>query len=76
MHRNKNGWITQGIKTSCECKRRLYIYSRHKAFYVKYCKILNNIIQQAKRQYCNRLIAKYDDKIKTTWNIIESSLGS
>jgi hypothetical protein len=54
IHRNKNGWITQGIKISCECKRRLYIYSRGsddaviKAFYIKYCKILNKVIQEAK----------------------------
>jgi hypothetical protein len=26
IHRNKNGWITQAIKISCEYKRRLYIY--------------------------------------------------
>jgi hypothetical protein len=25
IHRNKNGWITQGIKISCECKRRIYV---------------------------------------------------
>jgi len=27
IHRNKNGWITQGIKISCECKRRLYTHT-------------------------------------------------
>jgi hypothetical protein len=55
-HRNKNGWITQGIKISCEHKRRLYTYidSRDcnyaviKAFCVKYCKILNKVTQEAK----------------------------
>jgi hypothetical protein len=26
IHRNKNGWIIQGIKTFCEFERRLYIY--------------------------------------------------
>jgi hypothetical protein len=25
IHRNKNSWNLQGIKISCECKRRLYI---------------------------------------------------
>jgi hypothetical protein len=55
----------------------MYIYSRDsndaviKAFCLKYCKILDKVIQQAKRENCNRLIAKSDDKIKTTWNIIE-----
>jgi hypothetical protein len=48
IHKNKNGWITQGIKISCECKRRLYIYSRDsndaviEVFYIKYWKILNS----------------------------------
>jgi hypothetical protein len=27
IHRNKNGGITQGIKLSCERKRRLYMYN-------------------------------------------------
>jgi hypothetical protein len=54
-----------------------YIYSRDsndpiiKAFYMKYCKILNKVIQEAKKQHNNRLIAKSDNKIKTTWNIIK-----
>jgi hypothetical protein len=48
----KNDWITQGIKISYKCKRRLYIYSRNsnaRAFYIKYCKILNNVIKEAKK---------------------------
>jgi hypothetical protein len=48
INRNKNGWATQGIKISCEHKRRLHTctHSRDsndaviKAFYIKYCKIL------------------------------------
>jgi hypothetical protein len=36
---------------------------------MKYCKILDKVIQQAKRQHYNGLIAKSDDKIKATWNI-------
>jgi hypothetical protein len=54
IHRNKNGWIVQGIKISCECKRRLYIYSRDsndaimKAFYIKYCKGLDKVTREAK----------------------------
>jgi hypothetical protein len=27
IHRNKNGWITQGIKISFECERRLYTHT-------------------------------------------------
>jgi hypothetical protein len=70
IHRNKNVWITQGIKISCERKRRLYVYSRNsneaviKSFYIKYCEIFHQVIQEAKRQHYNRLIAKSDIKIK------------
>jgi hypothetical protein len=40
-----------------------------RAVYIKYCKILNNVIKEAKKQNYCRLIAKSDKKIKTTWNI-------
>jgi hypothetical protein len=40
-----------------------------------YCKILNRIIKEAKRQpYC-RLIAKSDNQIKTIWNILKYETG-
>jgi hypothetical protein len=32
-------------------------------------------VQEAKRQHYNRLIAKSDNKIKTTWNIIKQETG-
>jgi hypothetical protein len=52
-NRNKNGWITQGIKLSCECKRKLHTHAHTagdsndaiiKTFYIKYCKILIKVI--------------------------------
>jgi hypothetical protein len=36
-----------------------------KAFLVKYCKILNKVIKEAKKQHYSRLTAKSDNKIKT-----------
>jgi hypothetical protein len=57
------------------------IYSRKnndpntRAFYIKYCKILNNVIKEAKKQHYSRLIAKSDNKIKTAWNIIRRKTG-
>lgn len=54
----------QGIRISCKHKRYLNMnnrnsdYPRTEAFYVKYCKILNEVIKQAKKQHYNRLIAK------------------
>jgi hypothetical protein len=59
----------------------LYIYSRNsndpntRAFYIKYCKILNNVIKEAKKQHYSRLITKSDNKIKTTWNIVKRVTG-
>jgi hypothetical protein len=74
IHGNKNGWITQRLKISCENKRRLYTHTHSrdsndaviKTFCIKYCKILNKVIQQAKRQHYSRLVAKSDNKIKAT----------
>jgi ribosomal protein L33 len=79
IHRKKNGRITQRIKIriSCEHKSRPYTNSRNsngaviKAFYIKYCKILNKVIQEATKQHCNSLIAKSDKKVKTTWNVMK-----
>jgi hypothetical protein len=77
----KNDWIAQGIKICCKGKRSLYIYGRNsndpntRAFYIKYCKILNNVIKEAKKQHYCRLIAKSDNKIKTTWNIVKRETG-
>jgi hypothetical protein len=43
--------------------------------FIKYCKILNNVINEAKKQHYSRLTAKSDNKIKTTWNIIKRETG-
>jgi trehalose/maltose hydrolase-like predicted phosphorylase len=73
----RNDLITQGIKISCKSKICLYIYSmisndpNTRAFYIKYCKILNNVIKEAKKQHYSRLIAKSHTNIKTTWNIVK-----
>jgi hypothetical protein len=84
IHRHKNGWIKQGLKIVCESKRRLYVCSRDindekkkkkKKIHTKYCKILNKVVLEAKKQHYNRLIAKPDNKIKTTWNITKTETG-
>jgi hypothetical protein len=62
-------------------KEFIYTYSRSsnnphlRAYYNKYCKILSRVIKEAKRQHYCRLIAKSDNKIKTTWNIIKHGSG-
>jgi hypothetical protein len=48
------GKIKNDSITSCKHKRSLYIHSRNsndpntRAFYIKYCKILNNVIKEVK----------------------------
>jgi hypothetical protein len=46
-----------------------------RAFYIKCCKILKNVIKEANKQHYSRLIAKSDNKIKTTCNIIKRETG-
>ena len=78
--RNKNdnnNWITTGIKTSCRHKRKLYLACRNsnnqesKRSYQVYCKILSNVIKEAKRIHYNKTIKNSTNKCKTTWNIIK-----
>jgi hypothetical protein len=69
--------MTLGIRTSCKHKRLLYLYTRSsndtflKKYYKQYCKILANVIKNAKRHTYNNQINKSANKIKTTWNIIK-----
>jgi hypothetical protein len=62
-----NNWITARIKTSCNHKRELHLMSRNsynpdlKKYYKLYCKILINVIKEAKRLH-------YDGKIKKSNN--------
>jgi hypothetical protein len=37
--------------------------------------ILRRVIREAKRKYYNRIITSAEDKIKTTWNIIDIETG-
>jgi ribosomal protein L33 len=57
------GWITQGIRKSCQRKRSLYIISKNSGnlminlHYKKYCSILKKLIREAKkRAYFKQLI--------------------
>ena len=46
-----------------------------KQYYKVYCKILTKVIKDAKRMTLNKRIYKSNNKIKTTWNIINELLG-
>jgi hypothetical protein len=66
--------ITTSIKTSCNCKRQLYVLSKDSndidliKYYKQYCKI----ITEAKRSKYNNQIIKSTNNMKTTWNIMKS----
>ena len=57
---NNNTWITPGIKTSCKCKRFLYLLTKNsddinlKNCYKQYCKTLTTVVKEAKSSMYNR----------------------
>jgi hypothetical protein len=75
MHNNKP-WITTGIITSCQHKSECYLISsdsknpKLKVHYKSYSLILSWVIKAAKQLYYNNKISKSNNKIKTTWDII------
>jgi hypothetical protein len=75
---NPKDWLTNGIKTSCSTKRRLYLLCREsndakiKAHYKKYCKIPSSVITLAKKMNYDNKLANSNNKPKTTWSIIKS----
>jgi len=78
---NDNAWITTGIRTSCKYIRELYLLCKNsknfliKNYYKLYCKILSNVIQEAKKYYFSKQIENSKNKIKTTWDITRLLIG-
>ena len=79
--KDKNDWITQGIKILCKHKRSLHNFTKNSsdpkaiAHYIEYCDILRRVINGAKKQHYSRLIAKSNNKIRTTWDITNEETG-
>jgi adenylyl- and sulfurtransferase ThiI len=46
-----------------------------KTHYRWYCKILKDVIREAKKQYYNRQVLNSSNKIKTVWDITKSVTG-
>ena len=73
-------WLTRGIMISCINKRELYLTTRcckelsKKLYYKRYCKVLNEVINQAKKNYYNEFISNSANKNKATWNIINENI--
>ena len=78
---NNNSWITPGISISCKHKRDLYLLYRNsndealKNRYRLYCKILKDVIREAKKQHYNRQVLNSSNKIRTMWDITKSVTG-
>jgi hypothetical protein len=79
---NPKAWITKGIKTTCNNKRKLYLICREsddpelKTYYENYCKILSRVIITAKKLcYSNKLLNS-ENKYKTTWSIIRTTTSN
>jgi len=85
---NGNVWITMGIRTSCKHKRELYLLCKNsndpfknsndpllKNYYKLYCRILSNVIREAKNYYFSKQIENSKNKIKTVWGITRLLTG-
>jgi len=76
--RTKLCWITTGIKTPCNIKRKLYLLCRDsndpklKTQYRYYCKTLSEVVAAAKKVYYNNKFVNSNNKPKTTWSIIKT----
>jgi hypothetical protein len=70
--------ITAGIRTSCKHKRELYMeYRKYKnptqtRFYKDYCRILSKVIKEAKKMEYDRHILISTNRMKSSWNLINT----
>jgi hypothetical protein len=74
---SNNNRITLGILTSCKHKRELFIACKDSNnlyllnYYKKYCKILSEVIKEAKKLKYADKISKSSNKNKTIWDIVK-----
>ena len=71
MRTNNKSWITTGIKISCGSSTDLKLQN----YYKLHCKILSNVITEAKRTWYNKQILTSNNKTKTTSNITKTETG-
>ena len=70
-----------GIKTSCKHKRELYCLYKNsndpllKDHYKLYCRILSNVIREAKKRYFSKQVETSKNKMKTIWDITRLLTG-
>ena len=81
-NRNRNAWITKGIKISCKRKEALYILSKNtqnpklRSHYKTYSKILSEVIRTAKKEmHYHNLLSRSHNKVKTIWNFVKVEIN-
>jgi hypothetical protein len=73
--------MTTRINTSCKHKRELYLTSRDspdpklKRHYKLYCKVLSNVILEAKQNNYNNQILNSNNNIKSSWENVKVESG-
>ena len=73
-------WIIKGIKISSKQKQRLYSKlkkrnEKTKKEYQDYKKLFESIKKRSKKLYFSKLILKYKNNIKKTWQAIKEAIG-
>ena len=73
-------WIIKGIKISSKQKQRLYSKlkkrnEKTKKEYQDYKKLFESIKKRSKKLYFSKLILKYKNNIKKTWQVIKEAIG-
>ena len=73
-------WIIKGIKISSKQKQRLYSKlkkrnEKTKKEYQDYKKLFESIKKQSKKLHFSKLILKYKNNIKKTWQVIKEAIG-
>ena len=74
-------WITNGIKKSSKKKQRLYQKflktrtEKNESEYKNYKKLFESVKKRSKKLHFSRLILKYQNNIKKTWNVIKDAIG-
>lgn len=73
-------WITKGIKISFNTKRNLYKRRIHgevsEVYYKNYCRILKNVISEAKRRTNIAYISLANNKGKAVWDLVKNYTGT
>ena len=74
-------WITKGLLKSSKTKSKLYNkYLKNKTYqnemtYKNYKNLFESVKSRFKKQYYSKLIIKYKNNVKKTWEVIKKVIG-